>query len=52
MAVSLLVTYAEQYESAVDMALTYADVLLLFKDSVQVRKTPSWPRSWANFSLL
>jgi arylsulfatase I/J len=22
------------------------------RTAIQVRKTPSWPRSWANFSLL
>ena len=23
-----------------------------FEHTVQVRRTPSWPRSWANFSLI
>jgi hypothetical protein len=36
--------------------LVYADrrqeALLAFDKAIKVRKTPSWPRSWANFSLL
>jgi hypothetical protein len=36
------------------MLLDYSVELpeLPVEDSKQVRKTPSWPRSWANFSLL
>jgi hypothetical protein len=30
----------------------YPDARWQFMADIQVRKTPSWPRSWANFSLL
>jgi sulfite reductase alpha subunit-like flavoprotein len=36
MAGSLLAAYADNYEAAVDEALTYADVLIRFKESVRV----------------
>ena len=36
MTANLLAAYAENYEAAVDEALTYAEVLMRFKDSVKV----------------
>jgi hypothetical protein len=39
----------ERYAKAAKAALTKAATAL---KEAQVRKTPSWPRSWANFSLL
>ena len=45
---------AEEDIAAGTMYLDSSDLELMHDgaDSKQVRKTPSWPRSWANFSLL
>jgi hypothetical protein len=38
--------------AGVDITITGLTIENTGGDGIQVRKTPSWPRSWANFSLL
>jgi hypothetical protein len=46
--------YMDSREDEQDRGITMAasSISLLFRQPVRVRKTPSWPRSWANFSPL
>ena len=37
---------------AFNASKTYVSLVIGDGDSIKVRKTPRWPRSWANFSLL
>ena len=36
---------------AIPLLMAAVALLLCLATRAQVRKTPSWPRSWANFSL-